>query len=77
MPKLSPVHFSVLIKIFKAEGFVYSRTKGDHIILIKEGIIRPLVIPRYKEIPVFVIKTLLKTAKIDRERYFELLKKAG
>jgi hypothetical protein len=36
-------------------------------------VIRPLVIPAYHEVPVFIIKNLLRTAAMSRERYFELL----
>ncbi len=74
MPKITPIHYKVLIKIFEKDNFIYSRTKGDHIIYIKQYINRPLVIPMYNEVPVFIIKNLLRTARIDREKYFELLK---
>lgn len=73
MPKIVPVRFSVLVALFEKEGFCYARTKGDHLIYTKKGIIRPIVIPRYEEVPVFIIKDLLRTAGIDRDRYFELL----
>ncbi len=36
MPKLSPVHYKILISIFEKDGFKYSRTKGDHIIYTKK-----------------------------------------
>jgi len=36
-------------------------------------VIRPLVITAYHEVPVFIIKNLLRTAAMTRERYFELL----
>lgn len=74
MPKITPVNYKVLVCIFEKEGFVYSRTRGDHIIYKKKGIIRSLVIPRYKHIPVFIIKNLLRIAEIERQRYFELLR---
>jgi hypothetical protein len=43
------------------------------LIYVKTGVARPLVIPAYSEIPVFIIKNLLRTAGMTRERYFELL----
>jgi hypothetical protein len=39
----------------------------------KQGIKRPLVIPAYRSVPVFVIRNLLRTAGMSRDRYFELL----
>lgn len=73
MSKITLVSYRKLIKVFELEGFIFSRQKGDHLIYTKTGISRPLVIPMYDEIPVFVIKNLLRTAKMSRERYFELL----
>jgi len=39
----------------------------------KTGILRPIVIPKYAAIPVFIIKNNLRSAGISRDRYFELL----
>jgi hypothetical protein len=41
----------------------------------KHGTIRPVVIPKYSAVPVFIIKNNLRTAGISRDRYFELLAK--
>lgn len=75
MSKITPIHYKKLVRIFELEGFQYKRTKGDHLIYSKPGISRPIVIPKYREIPVFVIKNNLSSAGITRERYLELLKK--
>jgi hypothetical protein len=45
-------------------------------IFSKPGILRPLVVPRYDALPIFIIKNVLRTAQISRERYLELLNKA-
>jgi predicted RNA binding protein YcfA (HicA-like mRNA interferase family) len=76
MPAIRPVHFELLIRIFERDGFRYDRTAGDHKIYIKPGVRRPLVIPAYKSVPVFIIKNLLRTAGMSRDRYFELLKES-
>jgi predicted RNA binding protein YcfA (HicA-like mRNA interferase family) len=75
MPKLSPVSYKQLVKVFEAEGFVCVRTEGDHMIFTKPGAIRPVVVPKSASVPVFVIKNNLRTAGISRERYFEILGK--
>lgn len=74
MAAIRPVHYESLIRVFEQDGFRYDRQKGDHLIYVKTGIRRPLVIPMYPSVPVFIIKNLLRTAGISRERYFELLK---
>lgn len=74
--KIIPVHYETLIKIFELNGFAVKRKKGDHIIMTKAGIKRPLVIktsPRL--VPVTHIRTNMTTAGMSRERFFELLEK--
>lgn len=75
MPRLTPIHYRRLAKVFEKKGFYYVRTSGDHLVYEKEGIIRPVIIPMYKEVPEFIILKNLKTAKITRKEYLELLKK--
>lgn len=55
------------------EGFFLARERGDHMIFTKPGIKRPVVVPRYDPLPVFIIRNCLRTASISRERYLELL----
>ncbi|MDZ4383830.1 MAG: type II toxin-antitoxin system HicA family toxin [Thermodesulfovibrionia bacterium] len=74
--KITPTHYGTLIKVFKLDGFTVQSTKGDHIIMTKPGIKRPLVIktsPRL--VPVTHIRTNMTTAGMTRERFFELLEK--
>jgi predicted RNA binding protein YcfA (HicA-like mRNA interferase family) len=73
MPSIRPVPYKTLVKVFERDGFLFNRQRGDHLIYTKSGVRRPLVIPAYDEIPVFVIKNLLRTAGLSRERFFELL----
>lgn len=76
MLKLRPIHYKKLVKVFEQGGFRVDRKRGDHIIIIKQGIKRPLVIKTSaKEVPVTHIKTNLNTAGMSRECYFELLEK--
>ena len=39
----------------------------------KEGIKRPLIIPVYKDVDVDIIRGLMRTAGMSRERFFQLL----
>ncbi|MCU1339237.1 MAG: type toxin-antitoxin system HicA family toxin, partial [Bryobacterales bacterium] len=51
----------------------FVRQEGDHMIFSKPGVIRPVVIPKYSSVPVFVIKNNLRSAGMSRDRYLELL----
>ena len=75
--KITPIPYQKLVKIFEMDGFVLKRQKGDHLVMTKPGIRRPLVIKTspHKE-PITHIMTNLRTAGMTRERYFELLEKA-
>ena len=70
---IKPVPSQDLVRVFAAAGFTFARQSGDHLIYVKPGVARPLVIPTYKSVPVFIIRNLLRTAGMSRERYFELL----
>ncbi|OGK10733.1 hypothetical protein A2767_06995 [Candidatus Roizmanbacteria bacterium RIFCSPHIGHO2_01_FULL_35_10] len=74
MPSIKPIHYKKVVKVFKHSGWIYDRTKGDHMIFLKRGFIRPVVIPKYKTVPVFIIKNNLRTAGIENIEYFDLLK---
>ncbi len=60
-------------RIFLAAGFRFVRQEGSHRSYFKQGIARPVVIPAYKEVPVFIIRNNLKTAGLSRDEYFRLL----
>jgi len=73
LPAIRPVPYQALVRVFEKDGFTLARQKGDHLSFTKPGIKRPLVIPAWKEVPVFIIRNLLETAGMSRDRYFELL----
>lgn len=72
-PKITPVDWQTLVKIFEADGFTQDGTKGSHIRLVKPGVLRPVIIPKYDEIGLDIITSNMRTAGMSRERYFALL----
>ena len=77
MPRIIPVDWKTLVRVFELYGCKYKRKKGSHHILICPGAKRAMVIPEYNEIDVEIIRNNMKTVDMTRERYFELLKQAG
>ncbi len=73
MPRIVPIPARKLIKVFEKAGFSCVRIEGDHYVYTKAGIARPIVIPDWPEVPVFIIKNNLRSANISREEYFLLL----
>jgi predicted RNA binding protein YcfA (HicA-like mRNA interferase family) len=74
MPKITPISPERLRKVFEMAGFICVRIEGDHFVYRKEGILRPVIIPAWNEVPVFIIKNNLRTAGLTREHYFSILK---
>lgn len=73
--RITPIHYRKLVKIFELDGWVKVKQKGSHISFKKPNYVRKVVIPRRKNVPVYVIESNMATANVDRERYFELLDK--
>lgn len=74
MPKIVPVDYRTLVKVFELDGFTIQRQKGDHIVMTKPGVKRPLVIKTSPhKVPVTHIRTNMTTAGMSRDRFFELL----
>ncbi len=75
MPRITPVRWQVLECIFKKAGFVFERQEGSHRSYIKKGVLRPIVIPTYKEVCLDLIQSNMRTANMSRDEYFKFLKK--
>jgi predicted RNA binding protein YcfA (HicA-like mRNA interferase family) len=73
--RIKPAGYQTLVKIFEAAGCSYVRTHGDHLIFHYPGAIRPVVIPKYKEVPVFIIRNNMKIIGMSTEQYLGLLGK--
>lgn len=73
MSGIKPISARKLRRVFEKAGFNCVRVEGDHFVYTKKGVIRPVVIPDWDELPVFIIKNNLRTAGITREEYFSLL----
>ena len=76
MPKFTPVEWQRLERVFLAAGFRFVRQEGSHRSYVRPGVARPVVIPAYREVPVFIIRNNLKTAGVSRDEYFRLLEQA-
>lgn len=72
MPRITVIPSWKLRKVFEKAGFECVRTEGDRFVYVKPGVTRPVVIPAWNEVPVFIIKNNLRTAGLSREEYFAL-----
>jgi len=73
VPRITPIHWNKLKCIFEKAGFVYEREEGDHISMVKAGVKRPVIIPKYKEVGLDIIRANIRTAGMSRAEYFRYL----
>ncbi|MBM3240129.1 type II toxin-antitoxin system HicA family toxin [Candidatus Poribacteria bacterium] len=73
MPRITPTDWRTQVKIFEKFGCQFVREKDDHLIFHYPNARRPVVIPKYREITVTVIKNNMRTVGMTRQQYFELL----
>jgi predicted RNA binding protein YcfA (HicA-like mRNA interferase family) len=72
--KIKPTNWRTQVKIFEKYGCVFVRQRGDHLIFRHENAKRAVVIPKYDEIPITVIRNNMKTVGMTREEYFSILR---
>ncbi len=73
MPRIQSIHWKEFEKFLLRVGCEFKREKGDHRVYWKNGIKRPVVIPRDTSLPAFIILNNLKVLGISREEYLKLI----
>jgi predicted RNA binding protein YcfA (HicA-like mRNA interferase family) len=54
-------------------GWVEDRTKGDHLVMTKPGMARPVVIKMDRDLGEDIIRNNMRTAGVDRAEFERLL----
>ncbi len=73
MPRITPIGYRRLVRVFELFGCQYKRKEGSHHVLTYPGARRAVVIPEYEEVDVEIIKNNMRTVGMNREQYFALL----
>lgn len=71
MPRIQSIHWKEFEKFLFKAGCVFKREKGDHRVYWKDGIKRPIIVPRDTSLPAFIILNNLKVLGISREDYLK------
>ena len=74
MMKIKPTNWQTQVKIFEKYGCIFVRQKGDHLVFHHKNARRAIVIPKYEEIPVTIIKNNMRTVGMARDEYFFILR---
>lgn len=73
MAKLAPIHWRRFEKFLLYVGCTFTREKGDHRIYVRDGLIRPVVVPRDTQLPIFIIRNNLRVLGVSVEEYLKIL----
>jgi len=73
MRRIIPTNWQTQVKIFEKYGCSFRRQKGDHLIYHHPQAKRAIVIPKYKEVGMSIIKSNMKTARMTEKEYLKLL----
>ena len=73
MPRIESIHWKEFEKFLFQVGCEFKREKGDHRIYWKQGLKRPIVIPRDTSLPAFIILNNLRVLDISREEYLKII----
>jgi len=75
MSGLTPIHWKKFERFLLLIGCVLKREKGDHRIYWREGLMRPIVIPRDTQLPIFIIRNNLRILDVSVEEYLDKINK--
>jgi len=75
MPRITPIHWRVFAKVILFTGCVLIREEGDHRVYSRADLPRPIVVPRYNPLPVFILRNNLRILGIGHEEYLKILRK--
>ena len=73
MGELGSIHWKKFEKFLFKVGCEFKREKGDHRVYTKAELLRPVVIPRDKNLPAFIILNNLRVLGISREEYLKIV----
>lgn len=67
------VNWKELVNVCKGEGCQFDRQRGDHYIMAKPGLSRPIVIPRKRDLKEDIVLNIAKTLGLTRKDMLERL----
>jgi len=73
MGGLAPIPYKALEKVVLAVGCTFQRQTSSHRVYWRDDQIRPVIIPTYKAVPVFIIRNILRQLKVSPEEYLKIV----
>ena len=73
MPRLPILSGDEFVKAVARVGYVWDRTEGSHMILMRPGG-RRLSVPRHRELGRGILRSLIRDAGLTRDEFLDLVK---
>ncbi|MFZ2556200.1 MAG: type II toxin-antitoxin system HicA family toxin [Minisyncoccia bacterium] len=71
--KIGAIHWKKFEQFLLSQGCAFKREKGDHRVYWKDGMKRPIIVPRDAELPPMIILNNLRTLGVSRDTYLDFL----
>ncbi|OGG69411.1 hypothetical protein A3F27_03155 [Candidatus Kaiserbacteria bacterium RIFCSPHIGHO2_12_FULL_53_13] len=72
MSRLGAIHWRKFEKFLISQGCQFIREEGDHRVYWKDGLRRPIIVPR-DTLPPFIVLNNLRTLGVSRDEYLKEL----
>jgi predicted RNA binding protein YcfA (HicA-like mRNA interferase family) len=74
---MRPVGWDELVELCESEGCKFDRVRGDHYIMTRPGLTRPVVIPKKKGLKEDIVLGIGRTLGLDRRALESRLNRKG
>lgn len=75
MARLKRISWKEFEKFLLYIGCSFDRQTSSHRVYHKPGLPRPIIVPQYKSLPLFVIKNNLRTLGMTQKQFEEILRR--
>ena len=75
MGGIDSIHWKRFEKFLLKIGCKFKREKGDHRVYWRQGLKRPVIVPRDSRLPAFIVHNNLRILGISREEFLKIISK--
>ena len=70
---MRPIDWRELVSLCERENCKHDRTKGDHIVMVRPGMARPVVIPKKRDLKEDIVLGIARTLGMTKNAMLEKL----
>jgi hypothetical protein len=77
LPRLTPIGWQGFDKFLKFIGCTFQGQEGSHLKYYRDGLSRPIIFPKDKELSRFIVKNNLRLLNISTAQFIDICQKLG